>query len=84
MSLAGSRPSARTHRVCGELGRVVVDVRDPDDGGGRVGQAVGGVSLHVGGLDDQCVLGDFLKTERVRVRTGTTGIRRRKRMCPDL
>lgn len=60
-SLRGMRPSAQTHRVCGELGRVIVDISDPDEGGGRVGQAVGGVSLHVGGLDDQGVLGDFLE-----------------------
>lgn len=59
-------PSAETHRVCGELGGVVVDVSDPDEGGGRVGQAVGGVSLHVSGLDDQGILGDFLKAEKKR------------------
>lgn len=50
------------YRVGGEFRRVVVDVSDPDDGGGRVGQAVGGVALHVGGLDDQRVLRDFLQT----------------------
>lgn len=56
------RSQAETHHVCGELGGVVVDVGDPDDGGGGVGQTVGGVPLHVCGLDDQGVLGHFLKT----------------------
>lgn len=61
--LTGNCSSAGTHCVCGELGGVVVDIGDPDDRGGRVGQTVGGVPLHVGGLDDQGVLGDFLKTQ---------------------
>lgn len=55
---------ALTHCVCGEFWGVVVDISDPHDGGGCVGQTVGGVSLHVGGLDDQGVLGDFLKAEQ--------------------
>lgn len=52
-----------TYRVCGELRGVVVDVSNPDDSGGCVGQAICGVSLHVRGLDDQGVLGDFLETD---------------------
>lgn len=54
---------AETYSVRGELWWVVVDVGDPDDGGGSVGQAVGGVALHVGGLDDQRVLRDFLQRQ---------------------
>ncbi len=53
-----------THCVCGEFRWIVVDISNLDDSGGRVGQAVGGVSLHVCSLNDQCVLGDFLETER--------------------
>jgi len=52
-----------TYCVGGELRRVVVDVGDPDDSGGGVGQAVRGVPLHVRRLDDQRVLGDFLETQ---------------------
>ena len=49
-----------TYRLGCELGWVVVDVGDPDDGGGCVGQAVQCGSLHVCGLDDQRVLWHFL------------------------
>lgn len=54
----------RTYCVCGKVRKVVVDVVDPDNGGGSVGEAVGRVSLHVGGLEDEGVLGDFLKPHR--------------------
>lgn len=50
--------------ICGEFRRVVVDISYPDDSGGSVGKAVGGVSLHVSGLDDQGVLRDFLEINR--------------------
>lgn len=63
LCLKGSCSSAGTHCVCGELGGVVIDIGDPDDSGGCVGQTVGGVPLHVSGLDDQGVLGDFLETK---------------------
>lgn len=53
-----------TYCVCGELRGIVIDIGDPDDSGGRVGQAVGGVSLHVRRLDDQGILGDFLETNK--------------------
>lgn len=56
----------RTYGVCGEFRRVVVDVGDSDDSGGRVGQAVRWVSLHICSLDDQGVLGDFLQTHRTK------------------
>lgn len=52
-----------TYRVCGEFRGIVIDVGDPDDSGGSVGQAIGGVSLHVRSLDDKGVLGDFLEIE---------------------
>lgn len=55
-----------TYCVCGELRGVVVDVGNPDDSGGCVGQTVGGVSLHVRGLDDQGVLGDFLEADGLK------------------
>lgn len=63
LCLRGCCSSAGTHCVCGELGGVVIDISDPDDSGGCVGQTICGVPLHVGGLDDQGVLGDFLKTK---------------------
>lgn len=64
-----------TYRVGGEFWWVVIDVGDPDDRGGGVGQAVGGVALHVGGLDDQRVLRDFLQTpvEQTVKHRGTIG-----------
>lgn len=49
-----------THRPGGQHGRVVVDVRDRDDGGGGVGEAKVQVPFHVRGLHDDGVLGDFL------------------------
>lgn len=49
-----------SYRLCSELWWIVVDVSDSDDSSGCVGEAVHGVALHVSGLDDQCVLGDFL------------------------
>ena len=52
-----------TYCVCSEFRGIVVDISDPDDSGGSVGQAVGGVPLHVCSLDDQRVLSDFLQTE---------------------
>lgn len=52
-----------TYCLCGELWSIVVDISDPDDGGGGVGEAVGGVPLHVRGLDDQGVLRDFLRSQ---------------------
>ena len=48
------------YRFVGELRRVVIDVGDGDEGGGRVGEAVVQVALHVRGLDYGGVLGDFL------------------------
>lgn len=58
-----------THSVRGELGRVVVDVSDPDDSGGSVGQSIGWVPLHICSLDDQGVLCDFLETRTKRFNT---------------
>lgn len=52
-----------TYCVCGEFRGIVIDIGDPDDSGGSVGQAIGGVSFHVRSLDDQSVLGDFLEIE---------------------
>lgn len=54
-----------THSVSGELWGVVVDVGDPDDGGGGVGEAVHWASLHIRSLEDQGVLGDFLEQKRM-------------------
>lgn len=53
-----------THRSDGQFWRIVVDVGDADEGGGRVGQAEVEVALHVGGLDDDGVLGHFLESQR--------------------
>lgn len=50
-----------THRPGRQHGGVVVDVRDRDDGGGGVGEAKVQVALHVRGLHDDGVLGDFLR-----------------------
>lgn len=55
-----------TYCVCGEFRGVVIDVSNPDDSGGSVGQAIGGVAFHVCSLDDQSVLGDFLQTEEIK------------------
>lgn len=52
---------APAHRSGRQLRRVVIDVRHGDDGGGGVGQPEVQVALHVGGLDDDSVLGDFLQ-----------------------
>lgn len=52
-----------TYCLCGELWSIVIDISDPDDGGGSVGKAVGGIPLHVRGLDDQSVLRDFLESQ---------------------
>lgn len=49
-----------THRPGGQHGRVVVDVCDRDNSGGGVGEAKVQVSLHICGLHDDGVLGDFL------------------------
>lgn len=68
--------STDTYRVRGEFGRVVIDVGDPDDSGGGVGQAVGGVALHVGGLDDQRVLRDFLQTPNTKANSDASWHRR--------
>lgn len=51
---------ASTHRPGGQHGRVVVDVLDGDDGGGRVGEAKVQVALHVSRLHDDGVLWHFL------------------------
>lgn len=51
---------ATTHGPRGHHGRVVIDVRDRDDGCGRVGKAKVQVALHICSLDDDGVLGDFL------------------------
>lgn len=51
---------ASTHRPGGQHGRVVVDVLDGDDGGGRVGEAEVQVALHVRRLHDDGVLRHFL------------------------
>lgn len=56
----GGRKREKTYCVSGELRRVVIDISDPDHSGGSVRQAVRGVSLHVSGLDDEGVVGDFL------------------------
>lgn len=52
-----------TYSVGGEFWWIVVDVAQPDDGRGGIGKAVHGVALHIGGLDDQCVLRNFLERE---------------------
>lgn len=59
-----------SYHFSGKLWRIVIDVCDFDDGGGRVGEAVHGVALHVGGLDDQGVLRHFLGTSREKRRAG--------------
>lgn len=59
-----------THRPGGQHGRVVIDVCDRDDGGGGVGEAEVQVSLHVCGLHDDGVLGDFLW----KVQTHSSGL----------
>ena len=51
----------QSHRVSGELWRVVVDVCDADHCSSRVRQTVCGVSLHVSCLDHQSVLSHFLQ-----------------------
>lgn len=52
------------YRLSSKLWRVVVDVGDSDDGGGCVGETVHWVAFHVSSLDDQRVLGHFLKGKR--------------------
>lgn len=59
--LAFSTLPFATHRPGRQHGGVVVDVRDRDDGGGGVGEAEVQVALHVRGLHDDGVLGDFLR-----------------------
>lgn len=49
-----------THSPRGQHGRVVVDVRDSDDGSGCVGKAKVQVALHVRSLHDDGILGYFL------------------------
>ena len=56
-----SRYELVSHRFSSKLWRVVINVSDSDDGGGSVGEAVHGVALHVGGLNDQRVLRHFLE-----------------------
>lgn len=58
-----SAASRQTHRPGGQHGRVVVDVLDGDDGGGRVGEAKVEVALHVCRLHDDGVLWHFLQNE---------------------
>lgn len=59
-----------THRACDEFWRVVIDVSHRDDGCGRVREAVVEVSLHVCGLNNDCVLLNFLE----RTSWGRTGL----------
>lgn len=63
-------PCRSTHRPGRQHGGVVVDVGDRDDGGGGVGEAKVQVALHVRGLHDDGVLGDFLR----KVQTHSSGI----------
>lgn len=63
-------PRSSTHRPGRQHGGVVVDVGDRDDGGGGVGEAKVQVALHVRGLHDDGVLGDFLW----KVQTHISGI----------
>lgn len=51
---------AVTHSSGGQHGRVVIDVRDSDDGGGCVREAKVEIALHVRGLHDDGILGHFL------------------------
>lgn len=57
----GATLALGTHRAGCELGRVVVDVGYGDDGRGGVGETVVQVTLHVRGLDDDCILLNFLE-----------------------
>lgn len=50
-----------SYRLSSKLWWIIINVSDSDDSCGCVGEAVHGVALHVGGLDDQCVLRYFLK-----------------------
>lgn len=57
-----------SYHFSSKLGRIVIDVCDFDDSGGRIGEAVHGVALHVSGLDDQGVLRHFLGKSREKKR----------------
>lgn len=64
--LAWSRPQGPpgTHRACNEFWRVVIHVCHRDDGCGCVREAVVEISLHVCGLNNDCVLLNFLEGTR--------------------
>lgn len=53
-----------SYRLSSKFRRIVINIRDSDDGCGCVGEAVHGVALRVSGLNDQCVLRHFLKEEK--------------------
>lgn len=55
--------SRGAYGVRGELWRVVVDVCDGDNSCACIRKTVHGISFHVSGLNNQCVLRHFLQGE---------------------
>ncbi len=53
----------RSYGLRGKLWRVVVDVCDGDNSSPCVRKTVRGISFHVSGLNNQCVLSHFLQRE---------------------